>query len=176
MNKYNIPGIKTFEYTKIIGIENIEFGEYIIIDDFAFVYAKKKMKIGNNVHIACFSSVIGCEEIDIGDFSAISHGSRILTGTDDFKDWGFGNSTTDEKYRNTKRAPISIGKFCIVGANSVVLPGVTIGEGATIGACSVVTRDLAPWGIYIGNKKIAERNCDGVMKNYEKFLSEKKIK
>ena len=34
MDKYKIPHVKTFEYTKIIGLENIDFGKYIIIDDF----------------------------------------------------------------------------------------------------------------------------------------------
>ena len=93
-----------------------------------------------------------------------------MTGTDDFKDWGFGNSTIPEKYRNTKRVPINIGRFCIVGANSVVLPGVTIGEGAMVGACSVVTRDLEPWGIYLGNNKIADRNKESVLETYNRFL------
>ncbi len=172
MNKYNIPGVTTFEYSKIIGIENIEFGKHIIIDDFVFIHAKSTIKIGNHVHIACFASITGGAELEIGDFSAISQGCRILTATDDFKDWGFGNSTLDEKYRNVHRAPISIGKFCIIGANSVVLPGVNIGEGATVGACSVVTRDLEPWGVYIGNRKISERSREAVLENYANYLEQ----
>jgi galactoside O-acetyltransferase len=170
MSKYNIEGVTTFEYTKIIGIENIKFGKNIIIDDFVFIHAKKKIEIGNHIHIACFTSIVGGEELIMKDFSTISHGCRILTGTDDFKDCGFGNSTIDEKYRNTKRAPIYIDKFSIIGANSVVLPGVKIGEGAAVGACSVVTRDLEPWGVYIGNKKISERNKEAVLTNYAKYL------
>lgn len=169
-----IPGVTTFEYTKVIGLENIEFGENIIIDDFTLIYAKKKIIIGNYVHIACFSSISGGEELHIGDFSAISQGCRILTATDDFKDRGFGNSTIDEAFRNTKRAPIYIGNFCIIGANSVVLPGVTIGEGVSVGACSVVTRNLDPWGVYIGNKRIAERDKEGVLINYRNFLESKR--
>ncbi len=172
MCTYNIPAVRTFKYTKIIGVENIEFGKNIIIDDFVLIHAKKKIRIGNHVHIACFTSITGGAEVEIGDFSAISQGCRILTATDDFKDWGFGNSTVEEKYRNVKRAPISIGKFCIIGANSAVLPGVKIAEGATVGACSVVTCDLAPWGVYIGNKKVNDRNREGVLKTYAKYLEE----
>lgn len=59
MDKYKIPNVKTFEYTKIIGLENIEFGENVIIDDFVLIYAKEKIKIGNFVHIASFSSISG---------------------------------------------------------------------------------------------------------------------
>jgi len=174
MSKYHIPGVKTFEFTKIIGIENIDFGSNITIDDFVMIYAKKKMKIGNYVHIACFSSILGGEEFVMEDFSGISSGSRIFTGTDDLKDWGFGSPNIPEKYRNVKRAPVFIGKFAIMGANTVVLPGVTVGEGATVGANSVITRDLEPWGIYIGNKKVGERNRDEVLNNYNTFLEDKR--
>lgn len=170
MSKYKIEGVKTFEFTKIMGLENIEFGKNIIIDDFAFIYATAPMKIGNYVHIASFASITGGAELIIENFVAISQGCRILTGTDDFVDWGFGNSTIDEKYRNTKREPVKIGKYCIVGANSVVLPGVTIGEGATVGAGSVVTKDLESWGVYIGNKRLKDRNKAEVLKNYNRFL------
>jgi acetyltransferase-like isoleucine patch superfamily enzyme len=171
MDKYNIPNVKIFEYTKIIGLENIEFGKNIIIDDFVLIYAKEKIKIGNFVHIANFSSITGGSKLTVGNYAAISQGCRILTATDDFKDWGLGNSTIDNQFRNIKSAPISIGNFCIIGANSVVLPGATIGEGATVGANSVVTKDLEPWGIYIGNKKVGTRNKEEVLKNYEKFLA-----
>lgn len=170
MDKYKIPNVKTFEYTKIIGIENIEFGKNIIIDDFVLVYAKEKIKLGNFVHIASFSSITGGEKLSIDDCAAISQGCRVLTATDDFKEFGFGNSTVSNEFRNIKSSAIEIGKFCIIGANSVVLPGVKIGEGATVGANSVVTKDLEPWGIYVGNKKIGTRDKEGVLKNYEKFL------
>lgn len=170
MDKYNIPCVKTFEYTKIIGLENIEFGENVIIDDFVLIYAKENIKIGNFVHIANFASITGGNKLTIEDFAAVSQGCRILTATDDLKYSGFGNSTVDNKFRNIKSAPIKIGKFSIVGANSVVLPGVTIGEGATVGANSVVTKNLEPWGIYIGNKKVGERDKEAVLANYKKFL------
>ncbi len=172
MCTYNIPTVKTFEYTKIIGVENIEFGRNIIIDDFVLIHAKKKIRIGNHVHIACFTSITGGEELAMDDFSGISQGCRILTGSEDLLDWGFGNPTIPEKYRNTKRAPIKIGKFVVVGANSVICPGVTIGEGVTVAACSVVTRNLEPWGVYAGNRKISERDREGVLKTYAKYLEE----
>ena len=111
MDKYNVEGVKTFEFTKIIGLENIEFGKNIIIDDFTLIYASGKIKIGNYVHIACFASITGGAELILEDFVAISQGCRILTGTDDFIDGGFGNSTIDEKYRNTKENQLKYVNF-----------------------------------------------------------------
>src|SRR5271157_2811692 len=90
-DKYQIDGVKTFEFTKIIGVENIEFGKNIIIDDFVFIYAKNKIKIGNFVHIASFTSISGGGVFIMNDFSSLASGVRIITGTDDFIDWGFGN-------------------------------------------------------------------------------------
>jgi galactoside O-acetyltransferase len=170
---YDIPGVKTHPYTKIIGVENIEFGTNVVIDDFVLIYAGgKKLGIGNHVHIACHSSLTGGEAIVMEDCSGISNGVRVLTGTDDFKSWGFGNPTVPEKYRNITRAPVHIKRFAIVGANAVILPGVTLGEGVAVGAGCVVTRDLEPWGIYIGNRRVGQRDRDGVLRNYDQFLKE----
>ena len=163
--------VKIYKFARIIGIQNIEFGEHIIIDDYAFIYAMNKIKIGNYVHIAAFSSITGGEKAFFDDFSCLSWGARIFTGTDDFTGSGFGNSTVPEKYRKVRREPVRICRFVIVGANSVILPGVTIGEGATVGANSVVSKNLEPWGVYLGNKRVSERDKDGVLANYDKFLS-----
>jgi len=169
MQKYNIQNVKTFEFTKIIGIENIDFGKYVIIDDFVLIYAKEKITIGNHVHIASFTSVSGGGEFVMEDFTAISSGCRIVTGTDDFKQGGFGNSTVTNEFRNVTMGKVHICKFAIVGGNSVILPNVTIGEGASVAAGSVITKDLEPWGIYVGNRRIGWRDKEEVLKNYEKF-------
>lgn len=172
MDKYNISGVKTFEYTKIIGLENIEFGQNIIIDDFVFIYATNKIKIGNYVHIASFTSITGGGTLNMEEFSGLSSGVRITTGSDDFKGWGFGNPTLDKKYRNMTTGSIYIGKFAIIGANSVILPNVYIEEGVAVAAGSVVTKNLEAWGVYVGNRKVGERDKSGILKNYEIFLRE----
>jgi len=171
MDKYKIPNVKTFEYTKIIGLENIEFGENIIIDDFVLIYAKEKIKIGNFVHIASFSSISGGGELIMEDFSGLASGCRIVTGSDDFKDFGFGNPTISNQFRNVKIGKVNIGKFAIIGTNSTILLNVNIGEGAAVAANSLITKDLDPWGIYVGNKKVGMRNKGEVLRNYEKFLA-----
>lgn len=162
--------VTIYDSAKIVGREHITFGDPVLIDDFVFVLARAPILLGNYVHLACFSSITGGEQVVIGDFVAVSQGARILTATDDFTDWGFGNSTVEEQYRNVRRAPVTIGRFCVVGANAVVLPGVEIGEGAVVGAGTVVTRDLEPWGVYLGNRRLRERNREAVLVNHERFL------
>lgn len=169
-----MENVKIYETAKIVGLENIEFGSNIIIDDFVFIYAKKKIRIGNYVHIGSFTSIAGGEELVMEDFSGLSHGCRIFTGTEDFKGCGFGNPTIPESYRNVLRASIHIGRFAVVGANSVILPGVSIGEGVTVAANSVVTKNLAPWGVYVGSRRVGERDRQGVLSNYAKFIDEPK--
>ncbi|MEO5533971.1 MAG: acyltransferase [Pseudolysinimonas sp.] len=162
-----------YESARIVGRENIRFGDPVLIDDFVLIMARETITIGNYVHIACFSSITGGQEVVMGDFTALSQGARIFTATDDFTGHGFGNTTIDEKYRNTTRRPVHVGRFCIIGANSVVLPGVTIGEGAVVGAGSVVSRDLEPWGVYVGNRRIRERDQAGVEQNHRRFLEDR---
>ena len=169
-DKYNIPHVKTFEYTKIIGIENINFGKYIIIDDFVLIYARETIDIGDYVHIASYSSVSGGGQFVMEECSGLSSGCRIITGSDDFKHSGFGNPAVDDRFRNTRTGKVKMERFAIAGANAVILPDVTIGEGAAVAANTTVTRDLEPWGIYVGNKRIGERDRDAVLKNYEIFL------
>jgi acetyltransferase-like isoleucine patch superfamily enzyme len=159
-----------YPQARIVGRENISFGDPVIVDDFAMIVARNPVVIGNYVHLAAFSSITGGQRVEIGDFSAVSQGARILTGTDDFTSWGFGNSTVPAEFRNATRAPVVIGRFCIIGANAVVLPGVTIGEGATVGAGTVVTRDLEPWGVYLGNRWLRNRDRAGVLATHERFL------
>jgi maltose O-acetyltransferase len=50
-----------------------------------------------------------------------------------------------------EEAPVEIGGQCWVGMGACILPGVSIGEGCVIGAGAVVTKDLEPWTVAVGN-------------------------
>jgi len=176
MEEYNIAGVTIYENVKIVGIDNIEWGENIIIDSFTYLYSGKHIKFGNNIHVSSFVFLNGGGGLEIGDFAGFSQGCKVYSSTDDFKDHGFGNPTIPEKYRNPRREPVKIGRFAVIGANAIILPGVTVGEGATVGANTVVSRDLEPWGIYIGNNKFGDRDRDAVLANYQNFLKEMELK
>lgn len=67
-----------------------------------------------------------------------------------------GTHPLDPTVRNGTRGPesgkpITIGEDCWLGGNVIVLPGVTIGKGSTVGAGSVVTKDVEPYTCVAGN-------------------------
>ena len=56
--------------------------------------------------------------------------------------------------------PIRVGSNVWIAAKATILPGVTIGEGAVIGACAVVSKDVSSWSVVVGNpaKEVGSRN------------------
>jgi galactoside O-acetyltransferase len=148
-------------------------GERSRIDDLVFLNVGQSCKIGRFVHIASFCSIIGGGELVMHDFSGLSAGCRIVTGTEDFCDGSLTNPTVPY-FRDARRGRIVIGKHAILGTNVIVFPDVTIGEGAAVGAGCIVRRDLRPWGVYAGTnpRRIRDRNREAVLEK-ERLLLEK---
>ncbi len=169
----DIPGVKTFPLTKIIGLEHIRFGTNVIIDDFVFIYATDEHVIGDYVHISSFTSITGGGRLHMSDFVTVSSGCRIFTGTDDFTGTGLVNSTIPPEYRSVTRGRVVLEKHVAIGASTVVLPNVTVAEGCAVGAGSVVTKDLDPWGVYVGSpaRRVKDRPRQTILEQ-EKHLRE----
>jgi len=136
---------------KITSPETTYIGDSVIIDDFVFLMGGRRTTIGSFVHIASFTSITGGGEFIMEDFSGLSAGVRIYTGNEDYLGGGMTNPTVPYPYRVPIRSFVHIGRHAIVGANTVILPAVTIGEGAAVGANSLVTKDCEPWTIYAGS-------------------------
>lgn len=151
--------VMIYALAKIAKPEVIEVGDHSMIDDFTFMYGGRGIKIGKYVHIASFVSVIGGGELILGDYTVLATGSRILTGTDTYYDGKRMSTALPEEQRNVIRGKVVIEKDAFIGANVVVHPNVTIGEGAIIGSNSLVLKDVAPWSINVGSpcKKVGER-------------------
>lgn len=143
--------ITIWPLAKIVSPETISIGDSVIIDDFVFIMGGTKTSIGSFVHIASFVSVTGGGEFVIEDFAGISSGSRVFTGDDDYLGGSLTGPTVPYPFRIAIRSFVHIKKHAIIGANTVILPGVTVGEGVAIGAGSVVKKDCEPWTIYVGS-------------------------
>jgi acetyltransferase-like isoleucine patch superfamily enzyme len=136
---------------KIVSPETIALGDSVIIDDFVLLMGGSKTTIGSFVHLASFVSILGGGEFVMEDFAGISSGGRVYTGNDDYLGSYLTGPTVPFPYRVPSREFVHIKKHAIIGANTVILPGLVVGEGAAIGAGSVVTRDCEPWTIYVGS-------------------------
>ena len=136
---------------KIVSPETICIGDSVIIDDFVFIMGGQKTIIGSFVHIASFTSVMGGGKFVMEDFSGLSGGVRVYTGNEDYSGACMTNPTVPYPYRMPIRSFVLIKKHAIIGTHTVILPGVTIGEGAVIGANSLITKDCEPWTIYMGS-------------------------
>lgn len=159
------PDVKIWPRAVLVDPQSIRFGRPVIIDDFVFIGRHLRAVIGNYVHIASHTSIAGGGEFWIADFAGLSSGVRIITGSEDFLGGGLTNPTIPEEFRAVTRDKVTIHSHAIVGANCVVFPGVSIGEGAAVGAGSIVTKDLEPWGVYAGSpaRRVKERPKDRIL-------------
>lgn len=162
-----------FPTTVFINKKNISIDDFSHIDDFVFFNGGQNSTIGRNVHISAYTSIIGGGEFIMEDFSGLSAGCRIITGSDDFSGNSLTNLTIPKEYRNITVGKVKIGKHAILGSNVVVMPNVTIGEGCIVSSGSIVNKDLEPWSIYAGYnpKKIASRDKAQIQDLEKKYLS-----
>lgn len=144
--------VKTFEHTKIIGRENITFGDPVWLDDFVLINARRKIVFGSYIHLAAFSSISGDGELYIGDFTGFSYGVRILLNDDSFDGSGLNNPCVPQEYRiKAFDNPLTIiGSHCLIGANSVIYPDITLGNGCSVGALSFVKDSFPPFSVIAG--------------------------
>jgi acetyltransferase-like isoleucine patch superfamily enzyme len=134
----------------IYGAGSISIGDHVRIDDFAILTARQPVVIGSYVHISAFAFLSGSFGIVVEDFVNISPRATLLSGNDDFSGEWLPGPLVPEALRNVDGACIHLGRHSMVGAHSIVLPGVAFGEGAVVGALSLVKERLAPWGVYGG--------------------------
>lgn len=119
-----------------------------------FIGPSDNYVIGQKVTIGSGSILFACENIKIGDNTMIAVGTIIHTSTHDYE------SHPMWKYRIDR--PVVIGEYVWIGAGSIILPGVSIGDNAVVGAGSVVTANVPEGAIVAGNpaRKIKQRPPD----------------
>lgn len=120
----------------------------------SFVFCSTRLTLGDYAHISPHVSIVGGEKshLLVEDFCFIATGSRIICGSEDFTSDGLtGPRIPVEHKKRMKLSTVIFQRFSGVGANVVVMPGVTLAEGSVVAANSVVTRDTVPWGLYMGS-------------------------
>lgn len=162
-------GIKAYGEDVLIGRhvvlyapEKLVLGNHVRIDDFTIVSGN--VTLGNYIHISQFCGLYGGDSgIVMEDFSGLSSKCSVYATSDDYTGASMTNPMVPEKYKpGAINAPVIIKKHAIIGCNSVILPGVTIAEGTSVGSMSLCNKTTESWGMYVGipARYKAERSRD----------------
>lgn len=88
------------------------------------------------------------DTVQIGSCVVINDGAILLTAS---------HSLTDPKWRH-KKSPIVVGDYAWIATNAIVLPGVTIGRGAVVGAGAVIRNDVPEYSVVTGNPGVMQEH------------------
>ena len=142
--------VRIYEWVRVLDPERISVGSHVIVDDFVFLDGGESLSIGSHVHIASYVGIVGGGTVVLEDFVGLATGTRLVSGTDIMDGSGLTGPTIPDRWRAVNRGEIHIGRHAVMGANVVVHPNVTIGEGTIVGSQSLVTKSLPPWSICVG--------------------------
>lgn len=107
----------------------------------AIIWAPWNLEVGDETGVADTAILYNQAPIKLGRRVVISQGAHLCTGTHDYEDAGF----------PLYARPITVEDHAWVAAEAFVHPGVTISEGAVVGARSVVTKDAPAWTVSAGH-------------------------
>lgn len=156
-------GVLISRKASVYGAKNISIGNHVRIDDFCVLSAGEgEFLLGDYIHIGVYSSIIGRGAMTLDDFVNISSRVSVYTSNDDYSGAAMTNPMLPARYTNIQFADVRICRHAIIGSGSIILPGLTIGEGVAVGALSLVNQDCKPFGIYAGvpARRIKERKTD----------------
>lgn len=166
--------VKISDKASIYNADQIEIGDYSRIDDFCVISGR--VTIGRYNHITPMCLVAGGSPgIIFDDFCTLAYGVKVFSQSDDYSGATLTNSLVPKKFKNEKFASVYLQRHVIVGAGSIIFPGVNIAEGCSIGAMALVTKSTESWGIYTGvpAKRVKDRKKD-LLELEKKFLDEQK--
>ena len=150
------PDVKLGRDVKIFAFVNLygcEIGDETKIG--TFVEIQKGVRIGKRVKISSHTFI--CEGVTIEDYAFIGHGVMFINDRYPRAANPDGSLQTEADWQVV---PTLIQRSASIGSNATILCGVTIGEGAIVGAGSVVTRDVPPYTIVAGNPARLIRTLD----------------
>lgn len=145
----------------IVGLHNISIGNNVRIDsDSHLIASSGSIRLGSYIHIGGGSKLNGRAGIEMEDFSGLSQDVKVYSSSDDYTGRRMTNPMVPPEYTGARSSAVHIGRHAIIGSGSIILPGASVGEGAAVGALTLVTRALDPWAIYSGNpaRRIRERS------------------
>ena len=143
--------VKISKSCLIIGVKNISLGNNIRIDAFTSIIADKGyLNLKNNIHVGGHCHILSAGGVIIEDNCTLSQGVKIYSQTDDYSGKSPTGLFVKNKDQNYKKGKVKIGSFSIIGSGTVILPKITISKKCSIGALSLVNKNLSKSGVYAG--------------------------
>ena len=140
----------------IYGVENISIGDNVRIDDFATLIATNSLEIGSYVSIHNYCFLAARSGIYLMDFTTLAPSSKIFSASDDYHGNHLTGMMVPEHMTGGISGPVIVGKHSIIGANSIIMPNLTLREGTSVGANSMVKSNTDAWSIYQGTPAIKQ--------------------
>lgn len=137
----------------IFGASNIYVGSHVRIDCFAVITAgPADVVIGSYTHIAPHTYVSGAQGgVTLGYGVGLAPFVAMYSAVEDYTKGHLTNPSVPRDLRSVTVGPIVIAPHAAIGSSSVVLSGITVGFGASVGALSLVTRRVRPFEVVHGN-------------------------
>ncbi len=143
--------VRISHFASIYNPAGISLGSHVRIDDFCILSAGAGgIQIGDYVHIAAYCFLAGTGKIAMADFSGLSSRVSIYSSSDDYSGASLTNPTVPEAYKRVDHGDVSLERHVIVGCGAVILPRVTLHQGAAVAALSLVSRSVPELTIVAG--------------------------
>jgi galactoside O-acetyltransferase len=130
-------------------VEKLYIGDNVRIDDFCILSGN--VTLGNNIHIGAYCALYGKMDITMEDYTGLSPRCTVFSASDDFSGEYLISPMNPVKYTNVQGGEVRLKKFVQIGAGTIIMPDLTIGEGAAIGAMSFVRHSVPAWEIWAGS-------------------------
>jgi len=140
--------VKLSRFARIYSTDHITMGNNVRIDDFCILSGN--ITLGSNIHISPYTVLYGALGIVMENNTGISARGIVYSAMDDFSGDYLIGPIHEEAKTHVTGGPVIIKRFSQIGANCVIFPNLTIGEGVAVGACSLINKSLDSWGIYVG--------------------------
>ncbi len=144
---FTLPGLFGFRVRNIYYKRKLKHcGFFLEISPYVFIDGPQNISIGNRCRINTGTYISGLGSLTIGNNILIGMNVVILTTNHNFH-----KVNIPIYFQEFTSKKVNIGDDVWLGANSIILPGVSIGKGSVIGAGSVVTKNIPDYSIAVGN-------------------------
>ncbi len=161
------PGLHLGRHVTIVRPDRLILGENVIIHDHCVLYCAGqapeyrqggRIIIGNHVELA-WGCILhgGGAQIILRDFAIIGAGAVLVSEMYSYRD-----PSRPARFQTKLMGDIVVEENATIGANAVVLPGVTVGRSAIVGAGAVVTRDVPSFSVAVGVPARVIKRIDAV--------------